>query len=77
MFSKNSRVMLRWQAVDNFDLLGLSEAESRIEHAISWNDVDQQVDECGDDDEEHYESMLSATVEAVTSWKNQLTQWVP
>ena len=27
----------------------------RIEHATSWNDVDQQVDEYGDDDEEHYE----------------------
>ena len=39
-------------AVDNFDLSGLSEAKSRIEHAISWNDADQQMDEYGDDDDE-------------------------
>ena len=40
-------------AVDNFDLSGLSEAASRIEHANSWNDVDQQIDESGDEDEEY------------------------
>ena len=37
---------------------GLSEAASRIEHAISWNDVDQQIDEYGDDDDEYYEDDL-------------------
>ena len=65
-----SRVMLRWQqemqkprkaetvvaAVDNFDFAWtLISRISRIEHATSWSDVDQQVDEYGDDDEEHYE----------------------
>ena len=30
-------------AVDNFDLSGLSEAASRIENAISWNDTDPQI----------------------------------
>ena len=28
-------------AVDNFDLSGLSEGASRIEHAFSWNDANQ------------------------------------
>ena len=32
-------------AVDNFDLSELSEAASRIENAISWNDADQQFNE--------------------------------
>ena len=39
-------------AVDNFDLSGLSEAASRIENAISWNDADQQINEY--DDDEYY-----------------------
>ena len=30
-------------AVDNFDLSGFSEAASRIENAISWDDADQQI----------------------------------
>ena len=38
--------------MDNFDLSGLSEAASRIENAISWNDADQQINEY--DDEEYY-----------------------
>ena len=42
-------------AVDNFELSGLSEAASRIEHAISSNGADQQTDEYGDDDDEYYE----------------------
>ena len=42
-------------AVDNFDLSGLSQAVSRIEHAISWNDADPQCDEYGDGDDEFYE----------------------
>ena len=42
-------------AVDNFDLCGLSEAASRIEHKISWNDADQQTDVYGDDDDENNE----------------------
>ena len=42
-------------AVDNFDLSGLSDAVSRIEHETSWNDVDQQIDECGYDDDEYEE----------------------
>ena len=60
--------MLRWQretlkarkseaavaAVDNFDLSGLSEVASRIEHASSWYDADQQIDDY-DDDDEYYE----------------------
>ena len=70
MFSYDSRVMLRWQQEmqspgklkqwwPQLTILTCldfhSEAESRIEHATSWNDVDQQVDEYGDDDEEHHE----------------------
>ena len=43
-------------AVPFFDLSGLSEALSRIEHAISWNDADQQIDEYG-------ESLVEQTVE--------------
>ena len=42
-------------AVDKFDLSRLSETASRIEHAISWNDVDQHIDEYGGDDEEYSE----------------------
>ena len=42
-------------AVDNFDLSELSEAASRIENAISWNDTDPQIVECEDDDDGHYE----------------------
>ena len=42
-------------AVDKFDLSGLSEAASRIEHAISWSDTDQQIDECGDVDDEYFD----------------------
>ena len=42
-------------AMDNFDLSGLSDAASRIEHAISWNDAEQQIDEDGDDDVVNYE----------------------
>ena len=38
-------------AMGNFDLSGLSEAASRIEHAIFWIDADQQIDEYGDDDD--------------------------
>ena len=37
-------------------LFGHSEAASRIEHAMSWNDVDRQNDEYGADDEEYYEN---------------------
>ena len=32
---------------------GLSEAASRIENAISWNDADQQINEYEDDDDEY------------------------
>ena len=42
-------------AIDNFDLSGLSEAASRIENEISWNDADQQIIEYEDDDDEYYE----------------------
>ena len=39
-------------AVDNSDQSGLSEAASRIENDLSWNDADQQINESeGDDDE--------------------------
>ena len=41
-------------AVDNFDLSGLSEAASRIENAISWNDTDPQIVEYEDDDDDYY-----------------------
>ena len=41
-------------AVDNFDLSGLSEAASRIENAISWNDTDPQIVEYEDDDGNYY-----------------------
>ena len=33
---------------------GLSEAAPRIQHASSWNDADQQIDDYVDDDE-YYE----------------------
>ena len=36
--------------MDNFDLSGLSEAASRIEHVISWN---EHIVEYGDDDDEN------------------------
>ena len=39
--------------MDNFYLSGLSEAASRVEHAILWNDADQQLDECEDDAEQY------------------------
>ena len=42
-------------AVDNFDLSGLSEAASRIENSISWNDADQQINECEADGDEYDE----------------------
>ena len=42
-------------AVDSFDLSGHSESTTRIEHAISWKDSDQQIDEYGDNDDEYYE----------------------
>ena len=42
-------------AVDNFDLSGLSEAASRIENAISWNDADQRINEYEAEDDEYYE----------------------
>ena len=41
--------------VDDFALSGLSEAASRIEHTVSWNDADQQIDMYGDDDDENNE----------------------
>ena len=46
---------MAWQQWTIFDLSGLSEASSRIEHAISWKDSDQQIDEYGDDDDEYCE----------------------
>ena len=36
--------------IDNCDLSGLSEAESRIENESSWNDADQQINEYEDDE---------------------------
>ena len=51
--ARNSQAVVA--AVGNFDLSGLSEAASRIEHALSWNDAGQQIDEYGDDDDECYE----------------------
>ena len=42
-------------AVENFDLSGHSEAASRIENAISWNDKDPQIVEYEDDDDDCYE----------------------
>ena len=42
-------------AVDNFDLSGFSEAASRIKKSIPWNDADQQINECEDDDDEYCE----------------------
>ena len=44
--------------VDSFDLSGLSEAASRIEHAIYWNDEDQQIDQNGDDYDEYDEDVV-------------------
>ena len=42
-------------AIDFLTCLDSSRAASRSEHAISWNDVRQPVDDYGDGDEEHYE----------------------
>ena len=36
-----------WQQLTTFDKPRLSDAASRIEHANSWNDVDQEIDEYG------------------------------
>ena len=41
--------------VDNCDLSGLSEAASRIENAIYWNDTHPQIIEYDGDDDEYYE----------------------
>ena len=56
-------------AVDNVDMSGLSEAASRIENAISWNDADQQINEYEDGDDEYYE-------EDVYWYKGDCTQLV-
>ena len=37
--------------IDKCDLSDLSEV-SRIEHAISWKDADQRIDEYGNDDDD-------------------------
>ena len=42
-------------AVANFDVSGLSEAASRSENALSWNDTAPQINEYEGEDEEHYE----------------------
>ena len=34
---------------------GLSQAPSRIEHAVLWNGADQQIFEYGEDGDEYYE----------------------
>ena len=44
-----------WQHLTILTCLNSSEAASSIEHAISWSDVDQQIEEYGDDDEGYYE----------------------
>ena len=36
-------------------MAGFSEAASCIEHSISWNDADEQIDEYGDDGDEYHE----------------------
>ena len=40
--------------------------------------MDQQIDECGDGDDEYYEDDVEwhTLVTVMTSWKNQHTQWV-
>ena len=62
-------------AVDNFGLCGLSEAASRIENAISWNDAGQQIEAHEDDDDEYYEDN-GALVTVMTSWMKQHSQLV-
>ena len=44
-----------WQQLTILTFLDFHKPYLSIEHATSWSDVDQQVDEYGDDDEEHYE----------------------
>ena len=46
------------KVVDKFDLSGHSEAASRIEIAISWNDTDPQIIEYQDNDDEYYEEVV-------------------
>ena len=46
--------MLRWQRETRIDVSGHSEAAPRIQHASSWYDADQQIDDYVDDDE-YYE----------------------
>ena len=48
-------------AVGKFDLSGQSEAASRIENAISWNDADHQINEYEDDDDEYCEEDVCDT----------------
>ena len=89
--SVHSGVMLRWQremprpgkseevvaAVDNFDLSGLSEAASRIENLISWNDTDHQIIEYEDDDDEFYEDDVDwYTGDCDDEWMKPHTQLV-
>ena len=54
--AKKSEAMVA--AVDNFGLSGLSEAASRIQNALSWNDADQQSNEYEDDDDEYNEEAV-------------------
>ena len=65
-------------AVGNFDSSGLSEAASRIENAISWNDAHQLINEYENDDDGFYEEDVDwYTVDCVmTSWMKQHTQLV-
>ena len=44
-----------WQLLTIFDLSGNSEAASRTENAISWDDTDPQIVEHEDDDGDYYE----------------------
>ena len=72
--SKARKLEAAEAAVDNFDLSGLSEAASRIEHAMSWNDSDQHVDEYGDDDDESLKTMLIDTLAIVmTNWIGRIS----
>ena len=65
-------------AVGNFDSSGLSEAASRIENAISWNDAHQLINEYENDDDGFYEEDVDWYIGdcVMTSWMTQRTKLV-
>ena len=72
--ARNTEAMV--EAVGKFDLSGLSEAASHIEHATFWTDVDQQNDLSGDGDEDYHAYDVYWYTTMMTICQNQHTQWL-